>query len=58
MAAQFFLYIISVLLIAIFWELTKINANLRKTLHPSSEVPFQRSLKEKAAPEPKSVSAQ
>jgi len=51
MAVQFLLFIISVLLFSIFWELSKINDHLRKALHPSSEVPFERSRKEQVASE-------
>jgi hypothetical protein len=58
MMVPFFLYIISVLLISIFWELSKINANLRKAIHPSSETPFERRLKEQAASERRSPSTQ
>ncbi len=58
MLVPFFLYIITVLLISIFWELSKINSNLRKALHSSSEVPFERTLKTQAASEQRSSSAE
>lgn len=34
MVVQFFLFIIIVLLISIFWELSKINTRLKKALTP------------------------
>ncbi len=51
MAVQFFLYIVCVLLILIFWELSKINGHLRKALNSSSAAPLDRALKERVAPE-------
>ena len=58
MAVQFFLYLIIVLLISIFWELSRINAYLRKNLHRSSKVAFEHSLKEQAAPEQRGLKEQ
>jgi hypothetical protein len=34
MIIQFLLFVISILLILIFWELSKINSRLKKTLVP------------------------
>jgi hypothetical protein len=51
MLVQFFLFIIIVLLISIFWELSKINARLRKAFHASLAVPVEHSLKAHVAPE-------
>jgi len=34
MSVQFFLFVIAILLILIFWELSKINSRLKKTLVP------------------------
>lgn len=38
MAAQFLLFLITILLILIFWELTKINSRLKRTLVPDKEL--------------------
>jgi hypothetical protein len=37
MASQFLLFVIAILLILIFWELTKINSRLRKALLDDTE---------------------
>jgi hypothetical protein len=34
MAVQFLLFVMAILLLLIFWELSKINTRLRKTLFP------------------------
>ena len=34
MAVQFLLFVMAILLLLIFWELSKINTRLRKTLLP------------------------
>jgi hypothetical protein len=34
MSVQFLLFVIAILLILIFWELSKINSRLKKTLVP------------------------
>ena len=39
MFIQFLLFLMTVLLFAIFWELTKINSRLKKTLAGEKEKP-------------------
>lgn len=51
MAVQFLLYIICVLLISIFWELSRINAYLRKALPRPSMPSLEHRPREVAAPE-------
>ncbi len=51
MAVQFLLYIICVLLISIFWELSRINSYLRKAFPRPSEASFVVRPKEQAAAE-------
>lgn len=51
MVVQFFLFIIIVLLISIFWELSKIHAHLRKSAQRSSAVPVETSIKPQVAAE-------
>jgi hypothetical protein len=36
MIVQFFLFVIAILLVLIFWELSKINSRLKKNLGPPS----------------------
>ena len=50
MVVQFFLFIIIVLLISIFWELSKIHTHLRKGAR-SSAVPVEPGLKTQVAAE-------
>ena len=39
MGQQFLLFVIAVLLVAIFWELCKINGQLRKTRSSTPRIP-------------------
>lgn len=36
MAVQFFLFLMTILLILIFWELSKINSRIKKAVRPAS----------------------
>ena len=36
MVVQFLLFVIAILLLAIFWELTKINSKLKKLYHQNA----------------------
>jgi hypothetical protein len=38
MIVQFLLFVIAILLVLIFWELSKINARLKKTLFPPEDI--------------------
>ena len=38
MNVQFLLFVISILLVLIFWELSKINSFLKKTLVPHQDI--------------------
>jgi hypothetical protein len=38
MNVQFLLFVIAILLVLIFWELSKIYSHLKKTLVPSQDV--------------------
>jgi hypothetical protein len=38
MNVQFLLFVIAILLVLIFWELSKINGRLKKTLAPPQDI--------------------
>jgi hypothetical protein len=38
MTVQFLLFVIAILLVLIFWELSKINTRLKKTLLPPEDI--------------------
>jgi len=38
MNVQFLLFVIAILLVLIFWELSKINSRLKKTLVPRQDI--------------------
>ena len=38
MNVQFLLFVIAILLLLIFWELSKIHSHLKKTLPPSPDI--------------------
>jgi hypothetical protein len=38
MNVQFLLFVIAILLVLIFWELSKINGRLKKTLTPPQDI--------------------
>lgn len=39
MAVQFLLFVIAILLLLIFWELSKINSRIKRALLPSAGLP-------------------
>ena len=46
MAVQFLLFLMTILLLLIFWELSKINSRIKKALRPTSVVPDTSKLKQ------------
>jgi hypothetical protein len=46
MNVQFLLFVVAILLVLIFWELSKINSLLKKTLVPRPELNKDNKLKE------------
>jgi hypothetical protein len=39
MYVSFLLFVIAIVLVVIFWELTKINSRLKKALVPAQDIP-------------------
>jgi len=48
MAVQFLLFLMTILLLLIFWELSKINSRIKKALRPTVAVPDTSKLKQSA----------
>jgi hypothetical protein len=46
MAVQFLLFLMTILLLLIFWELSKINSCIKKALRPTAAVPETSELKQ------------
>lgn len=46
MAVQFLLFVMAILLLLIFWELSKINSCIKKAVRSSTGVPVTPKLKE------------
>ena len=46
MAVQFLLFLMTILLLLIFWELSKINSRIKKALRPTAAVPDTSKLKQ------------
>ena len=46
MNVQFLLFVVAILLVLIFWELSKINSLLKKTLVPRPDISKDNKLKE------------
>jgi hypothetical protein len=46
MVVQFLLFLMTILLLLIFWELSKINSRIKKALRPTAAVPDTVKLKQ------------
>ena len=46
MAVQFLLFLMTILLLLIFWELSKINSRIKKALRPTTALPETSRLKQ------------
>ena len=46
MVVQFLLFLMTILLLLIFWELSKINSRIKKALRPTATVPDTSKLKQ------------
>jgi predicted Holliday junction resolvase-like endonuclease len=51
MSVQFLLFVIAILLVSIFWELSKINSCLKKVLLMKKEQEYERTKKVEAGQE-------